>query len=678
MGGRLLRHAEKWECLNPDIWVLRTVTEGYRLEFTAPPPQTGLLKSTPIPQIEAQRVALEKEISDLLSKKAIRRASPLESPQLFRSSFFLTPKKPDTWRPILNLKPLNKQYIRPRRFRMETLASIIPLLLPNSWATTLDLKDAYLHVPIHPDHQRFLAFTYDNEDFVFQAMPFGLSTAPLVFTRITRAVTSFLRRRGITVYAYLDDWLIVSSSREDAVRDTRFTITLLQLLGWVINEEKSSLVPSQSVTYLGARLDLRSGMAFPSLERLKAIQEVATQILQKPRVQVRLWLRLLGLQASLVDVVPYCRLRMRLLQLHVLRKFLPARDPLSTQIELTSDVKPSILWWMSNQNVLTGRPFNDHRPQVTVTTDASLSGWGATLGTSTVSGSWEDQQRSYHINVLELEAVANALRHWRHQLKDKSVTVLSDNSTVVAYLNKQGGTRSETLCRRTVQLLQEAQADNILIRASHLAGKDNVVADALSRGWLLDQKEWSLAQVWADHVFHLYDRPHVDLFATAANAKLPLFVSRRFHPRAWAVDALSLDWSGLTAYAFPPWNLIHKVLSKLANSHTSLILVAPCWPKQPWFPLLLRLLVDFPFKFPPKTNLLSQLQGRVFYRDIKTLQLAAWPLSGISSDRKAFQRKLWVSQLPPGDPPLFTFMTPECTDSRVGQGRLVSIPWKPQ
>ena len=184
------------------------------------------------------------------------------------------------------------------------------------------------------------------------------------------------------------------------------------------------------------------------------------------------------------------------------------------------------------------------------------------------------------------------------------------------------------------------------------------------------------SQVWAEHMFELYGRPLVDLFATAGNARLPTFCSRYFHPQAWAVDALSIDWNGILGYAFPPWNLIHHVLTKLRDSRASLILIAPFWPRQPWFPLLTQLLVDSPFKFPPRGNLLTQLRGRILHPDVKSLQLSAWPLSGETWKQKAFRKKL--STLPPvqGEIPLYTFTTRECADSETGQWSVVSIPWK--
>ncbi|KAJ8039589.1 hypothetical protein HOLleu_17357 [Holothuria leucospilota] len=76
---------------------------------------------------------------------------------------------------------------------METLAVILPSLQPRSWATSIELKDAYLHIPIHQSHHRYLAFRYKGIDYCFRALPFGLSTAPRVFTRVTRVILAFLQ-----------------------------------------------------------------------------------------------------------------------------------------------------------------------------------------------------------------------------------------------------------------------------------------------------------------------------------------------------------------------------------------------------------------------------------------------------------------------------------------------------
>ena len=368
--------ANNWETLDPDPWVRSTIRKGYKIEFSSTPPPGGLFKTTPIPKSKEQRLALEKEISDLLQKRAIYKVEG-SRPNLYRSSFFLTPKKPDAWRPIINLKPLNKAFIRPRRFRMETLATVLLSLDRGLWATSIDLKDAYLHIPIHRAYHRFLAFRYKGIDYAFRALPFGLSTAPRVFTRVTKVVLAFLRRKGILVFAYLDDWLLVGRSAQESTDITSYTVSLLEDLGWIVNQEKSSLIPSQILTYLGAVLDLKTGRVCPSPQRVQVLQDTVLSLVSHHRAPARLWLRVLGLMASMVDVVPYCRLFMRPIQIHLLNHFSPSRDPLTKKVSVSPAAKQHLLWWTLPHNVAPGRFIRERRPTSMITTDASLTGWGA-------------------------------------------------------------------------------------------------------------------------------------------------------------------------------------------------------------------------------------------------------------------------------------------------------------
>ena len=332
-GGRLQRFRQAWESLCTDRWVVGVISTGYRLEFTSPPPSSEGGRVTPIPQDPAQREALEKELRDLLCKGAVTRTTGLEGP-LFLSSFFLAPKRNNSWRPILNLKPLNTDYIRPQRFRMETLAVIIPTLRRGMWAASIDLKDAYLHIPIAPAFQRFLAFSYKGVLYKFTALPFGLSTSPRVFTRVAGAVVAELRRRGVTLFVYIDDWLILGNTESQCQNNVSETISLLHSLGWLINWEKSHPTPTQSLVYLGAMIDLTVGRVFPTAERLESLNDSIRAVESAASSPAKAWLRVLGLLASLVDVVPLCRLRMRPLQFHNLSFFRPAQRDLQVPVPL--------------------------------------------------------------------------------------------------------------------------------------------------------------------------------------------------------------------------------------------------------------------------------------------------------------------------------------------------------
>lgn len=137
----------------------------------------------------------------------------------------------------------------------DVVFSIKNLLYPNCFMATLDLRDAYLHIPIHPAFQRFLrpAVKMGTEirHFQFQAFPFNLSSAPCIFTKVLGEVLAQLRLKAIPIIPYLDDLLVVAESYQKLLADLQTVQDILQFLGWLINKEKSSLILAQKVTYLG-------------------------------------------------------------------------------------------------------------------------------------------------------------------------------------------------------------------------------------------------------------------------------------------------------------------------------------------------------------------------------------------------------------------------------------------
>lgn len=664
MGGRLSLFTQQWDILGGDKWVLETISQGYKIEFTSAPPSGEGGRPTPIPTDPVQQAALEGEVSALLAKRAIVEVSGEAGP-LFRSSLFLTQKRDGSWRPILNLKPLNKNYVEPKRFRMETLNLILPLLRKGMWAASVDLQDAYLHIPIHPRHQRYLAFQYAGRRFTFRSLPFGLSTAPRVFTRVAGTVIAYLRKQGVTLYAYLDDWLIVGESKSSAAHNVQKTVQTLQELGWIINQTKSQLTPTQTIQFLGARLDLTTGIASPSEQRIEAVRAATAQIISSQESPTGTWLRALGLMSSLVDVVTLCRLRMRPLQLHLRKTANLLTLDQTAPIRRSEDITPHLQWWHDTGNWDQGVPFTTSLPNTSVTTDASLTGWGAHWKNLTAWGTWSTAEKSWHINSLEMLAVKRALESFHEHLKNTVTTVFTDSTTVVAYINRQGGTHSERLCQLTWEVLMTAKDSGMTLRASHIAGKLNVMADALSRGQM-DPNEWALSQKTCNRIFEIFGKPMVDLFATAENTKLQIFCSRQFHPRAHHIDAMSFPWNNLEAYAFPPLCMIGQVLRKIRHSRGRVILIAPFWPRRPWFGELLQLLMDTPAILPDTPHLLSQRRGTLIHPDIKGLQLVAWKLSGLPFDRGAFRKRLPRSRPTPGGQQPLLLTIPDYASSGNG------------
>ena len=157
-------------------------------------------------------------------------------------------------------------------FKMETAEIIRNSVTKGEWLVLIDLKDAYFHVPIHPDSQHLLRFHVDKRTYQFKALPFGLATAPLEFTWIVQEAKLVLQSRGIRVHQYLDNWLIRANLRHQCQLQTKELIHMIQELGFVINFEKSELKPTQKIDFLGYHYDLVQGKIFPTENKLKILQ----------------------------------------------------------------------------------------------------------------------------------------------------------------------------------------------------------------------------------------------------------------------------------------------------------------------------------------------------------------------------------------------------------------------
>ena len=97
---------------------------------------------------------------------------------------------------------------------MEGLNTLLDLLSGSEFFTTIDLKDAYFTIPIHPDHYKYLRSEWNSTLFEFICLPFGLSSAPRVFTKVLKPFVGSIRNKRIRLVIYLDDMAIISSSRE--------------------------------------------------------------------------------------------------------------------------------------------------------------------------------------------------------------------------------------------------------------------------------------------------------------------------------------------------------------------------------------------------------------------------------------------------------------------------------
>ena len=298
----------------------------------------------------------------------------------------------------------------------------------------------------------------------------------------------------------------------------------------------------------------------------------------------------------------------------------------------------------------------------------SSSGWGAHLLDQNVSGVWSAQEKLLHINLLEMKALFLGLQAFQEDVAGHHVTAMCDNSTVVAYVNKQGGTVSRSLCLLTSRLLRWTESFDVHLDARYLPGESNVLADVLSRRGQVVGTEWSLHPQVARALLRAWGNPSIDLSATCLNVKLPLYCSLVPDPQAVFEDAFRHPWDDLDLYAFPPFHLVGRVIARVQeSSRVAMTLVAPLWPEKEWFADLLLLLTQPPLALPCWDKLLRQPHCSLFHQGVHALNLHAWRLSSVTTESRAFREELLEScQGSSENPPL------DCT-SHDGRSSVVGV-----
>ena len=139
-------------------------------------------------------------------------------------------------------------------------------------------------VPMAEEDRQYLRFQWKEKVYQFNCLPFGLSSAPWVFTKTTRPVVATLRELGLRVIIYIDDILIIANT-ESLLRDHIMGVVyLLENLGFVLNYPKSQLIPTQEIEFLGFVVNSTTMELKLPGEKVKKIRSETGKVLQSQTI----------------------------------------------------------------------------------------------------------------------------------------------------------------------------------------------------------------------------------------------------------------------------------------------------------------------------------------------------------------------------------------------------------
>ena len=206
------------------------------------------------------------------------------------------------------------------------------------------------HLLTHPHPSKHLRFCYKSQVFQFTSLPFRLATAPQVFTMIVKEVKLMALSRGLRIHQYLDDGLIRSQSQEEAQVNTQAVVDLTQSLGWIINQKKSELKPTQVFFVHGLRIPPRFS---PCKTHSREMAQTSTQLKSNVFLTARCLMSLIGLLASTEKMVPEGRLHMRPFQFH-LKEHWRYPQSLDNLLPRTEAIAAHLDWWQNPSNMMKG------------------------------------------------------------------------------------------------------------------------------------------------------------------------------------------------------------------------------------------------------------------------------------------------------------------------------------
>ena len=663
VGGRLKWFLPFWKTLTHDSSILQIVS-GARIEFVRP-----ICQDVPRPPIRCSitdKSKIDSELSKYLRLGIIEHAS--HSDGEFISQIFSVPKKSGGVRIILNLKPLNEDVVY-QHFKMENIHSVLQLLEPNCYMASIDLRDAYYSVNIHPSDRKYLRFIWNNYLYQFTCLPNGLSSAPRWFTKLLKPVFSQLRSLGFLSAFYLDDTWLMGKSKEECELNVKTTLNLLCKAGFLINTDKSQLKPSQIITFLGFELNSElMSISLPASKRFEILTMCQT-LLNSNLFSIRFVARVIGKLVAALPAVQFGPLYYRHLEMDKIRSLRLSAGNFDCSMSISSEGRSELRWWIDN-SFTCFNPINVQSFSVVLTTDASSLGWGAVFNGHKTGGRWSSLESVMHINELELLAILLGLQSFSAQITHSHVRVRCDNMTAVTYVNNLGGVKSPNCHRLAKKIWLWAFQEKVYISAEHLPGSDNVLADKASRVFD-DNTEWSLISPVFNNINVELGPFSIDLFASRLNSKHSTYVSWKPDPAAVFVDAFSRSWVEYFGfYAFPPFSVVLKCLRKISVEEAQGTIVVPLWPTQVWFPKLMNMLIAPPLLLP-KNCLFLPHQSSTAHKLSKSLRLIACPVSGITSNVKAFQMTLSQYCAPPGGPPHLSSMK-----SIIGSGIITVVNGK--
>ena len=568
----------------------RIAREGARFLFERAPPRTDRPRYT----IDPAHLPMLKEELVKLEDLGVVEWAPVPTPPDWAHTlnpWGVVPKKGTTeYRPVIDCTAsgLNDAML-PLPMDLPTPETVLTAVERGWVLGKRDMRHGFYHVELHADHRRYAAFEVEGRLGRFRGLPMGARQSPALFYLVSAALGREIEEAlgDCRVFVYLDDILTACPPARDMRRVRAIMDEVASKLGveWKRSKDEGFEAQTRILTFLGIEIntegpylridpDKRTGYATAVREAIRAGRagELTADTLRKLAGQLTWASRALrwgrGFLTAAWDA-------------------LTAQGPVITWTrELEDDLaffelalQGRTAWegrtvWASQG----ARELTKYRHYFVAATDASGTwGWGGHWGQEEAAGKWgSDDLDTEHITVKELKAILMAVRLWGEQWRGGRVLIYTDNTAAMAIVNS-GRAKAEQARDTLRGLALTCTHLEIDLRAEHIKGKSNIIADALSRGERPPARaEYTLASrlyaLTGPHEIDAYSGP--DHFNRQA-------LQDRGNGVHWFTEerpAEAADLAGRRVWMYPPYsqisNAIQLAIDAFALDHDTVIHLA--------------------------------------------------------------------------------------------------------
>lgn len=503
-------------------------------------------------------------------------------------------------------------HIKDQKVTLAHLEKALELTEKDDWQVIFDLKSAYYHIKICEEDQDFLGAAIRNSDgsklyFVYQHLPFGLKCAVHAITKIWKPITSYFQLIGIRSTIYIDDGRLLAHSSEQAEKFRIMAYKIIENAGWALERDKSDKKneASRKKVYLGFEIDTEKMLVKKNERKLFSLRQEIRQVLDENTIPVKKLSSLIGKMASLIPshghIARFCT---RSGYADITAKV--DKEGWKSEVEVSLSCKKELFFFWNNILKYNGYPIKNELSAVRVDTilpgakaskreiypigkerkcrivsDASNFKAAVIFLDSQINQELEfaftEEEKKLSSGVRELLAVQKTVRLWvsSGEMKNKEIFWATDSTNVVSFLEK--GSPKLHIQDRILDIAISLSELNSSIQPIHLYREDDRIkrADDLSKS--ADSDDWSIDVM----NFEKLKKDHnliVDVFASASNARMPVFFGKFYEAGCAGVDAFAVEWKhGL--WMCPPISLLPRVAKELKQrKNCSGILIFPEWP----------------------------------------------------------------------------------------------------